>query len=409
MLRVTFVTLLLFVVIIPLTAGVITADYLTFRSARPPLAYVEVYFSIPNSLLHFIHTDEDRYEADIEVWFTATSPSNQRVISKQIDKKISTSYYHATRDYEVNNIFKFPLKMIPGLYNAHITLHDKNNNHRYSARLAVSVPDYSDSLSISSIKISRMNEDESIFNPLASFGFMNRKADVYFETYNINSNLLRTEISIVTPEDSLIRSIAQTVRTSRNHLAFEMPLSLDDLSMGAYKIRIVQHRPDDGKEAISEKKIFIMQSPIDLRFKDYQTAIEEIRYLITEQEYESMLNVPPEKQQQTLLEFWQKRDPTPETEKNEIMFEYYSRLYEAERYFTTSSLPGWQTDFGLIYVLFGPPDDILRYYRRDRFEERHVWRYRKLNLSFTFINWYNYNTYTLLDKKNIIARYVPNY
>lgn len=390
-------------------AGGIKADYLTFRSARPPLAYVEIYFSVSNSLLHFVKTEKDKYQAYIEVLVNVNSPEQNKNISKRMVKKISSRYYHATRDDEINNIFKFPMKLMPGYYETIITMYDKNNDHRYAAEMMMHVPDYSDSFSVSSLRISRVKNDENVFNPDLTFGFVHQEADIYFETYNIDSDLLHTEIIILTPQGNVVQSIAQMVRIYRNQVAFEMPLSLADLAMGPYKIRVVQRRPEDGRQAFSEKQIFVLQSPINLRFKNYQTALDEIRYLISEQEYERMLKVPPEEQQQTLLDFWREKDPTPETAKNEAMLEYYSRMYEANRFFHSSSLPGWQTDFGFIYVLFGPPDEILRFYRRDRFEERHVWRYKKLNLSFTFINWHNYNIYTLLDKKNITARFVPNY
>lgn len=392
-----------------LIAGNIKMDYLAFRSKRPPQAYVEVYFSVSNSMLQFNKGANDKYEANIEILLDAKGGPQDNIYSEKLEKKIVTSYYHATRDEEVNNIFKFPLWLMPGKYTTIITVHDKNNKHTYSVDLPMEVPDFWQDLSVSSIKISRIKGETTTFNPEPVFGFLNPRAEIYFETYNIQSDLLRTEVAILTLQDSLVRRIAQPVRVNRKNLSFSMPLSLGDLAMGTYKLRITQSNPDDGTRASNEKLVFILQSPVDLHFKDYQTAVEEIRYLLTEEQYEKMLRVPTEQQQQVLLDFWKKKDPTPDTEENEAMNEYYVRLYEANRFFSNSSVPGWKTDFGFIYLLFGRPDEILRYYRRDRFEERHVWRYKKLNLSFTFINWYNYNMYTLLDKKNIAARYVPNY
>ena len=59
-------------------------------------------------------------------------------------------------------------------------------------------------------------------------------------------------------------------------------------------------------------------------------------------------------------EFWLRRDPTPGTAANEAREEHYRRIrYVNQRYPTASGKPGWQTDRGRIYIVYGPPDEIL--------------------------------------------------
>ena len=55
----------------------------------------------------------------------------------------------------------------------------------------------------------------------------------------------------------------------------------------------------------------------------------------------------------------EKRDPTPETEQNELMEEYFQRVEYVNEHFSGWQ-PGWETDRGMIYILFGPPDEIQR-------------------------------------------------
>jgi GWxTD domain-containing protein len=52
--------------------------------------------------------------------------------------------------------------------------------------------------------------------------------------------------------------------------------------------------------------------------------------------------------------FWQRRDPNPDTEVNEFKIEHERRFYFANEHFT-SGRPGWMTDRGRIYILFGQP------------------------------------------------------
>ena len=56
--------------------------------------------------------------------------------------------------------------------------------------------------------------------------------------------------------------------------------------------------------------------------------------------------------------FWQRRDPTPDTEENEFKEEHYRRIAYANEHFA-AGIPGWKTDRGRMYIVFGPA-------RRDR-------------------------------------------
>ena len=58
-----------------------------------------------------------------------------------------------------------------------------------------------------------------------------------------------------------------------------------------------------------------------------------------------------------IANFWNRRDPNPDTEENEYREEYYERIAYANEHFT-SGTPGWRTDRGRIYITWGKPDGI---------------------------------------------------
>jgi GWxTD domain-containing protein len=61
-------------------------------------------------------------------------------------------------------------------------------------------------------------------------------------------------------------------------------------------------------------------------------------------------------------QFWQRRDPTPGTPRNEFKEEHYRRIaFANDRFRTTAGIPGWKTDRGRIYITFGPPDELDRH------------------------------------------------
>ena len=88
---------------------------------------------------------------------------------------------------------------------------------------------------------------------------------------------------------------------------------------------------------------------------------EVVPYIITSPEKEIFLILKTEKQRGEFIEsFWRKRDPDPSTPENEVKLEYYKRIAQANRIFSTSGLAGWRTDRGRIYILLGPPKEVQR-------------------------------------------------
>jgi GWxTD domain-containing protein len=85
---------------------------------------------------------------------------------------------------------------------------------------------------------------------------------------------------------------------------------------------------------------------------------EEVPYIITDEERSAFLQLQTNEEREQFIEgFWQRRDPTPDTVENEFKEEHYRRIaYTNERF--SSGIPGWRTDRGRIYIMWGPPDSI---------------------------------------------------
>jgi len=84
--------------------------------------------------------------------------------------------------------------------------------------------------------------------------------------------------------------------------------------------------------------------------------LSKVRYLVTGEERRTFLNLPPAEREGFIVDFWKKRDPTPETEENEFRDEYFKRIEDANHLFTEGE-PGWLQDRGRIYILLGPPTE----------------------------------------------------
>jgi len=85
---------------------------------------------------------------------------------------------------------------------------------------------------------------------------------------------------------------------------------------------------------------------------------EDVVYIITDEEKAAFKRLSTDDERQQFIEqFWLRRDPTPDTEENEYKEEHYRRIAYANEHYA-SGIPGWKTDRGRIYIVFGPPDEI---------------------------------------------------
>jgi GWxTD domain-containing protein len=91
----------------------------------------------------------------------------------------------------------------------------------------------------------------------------------------------------------------------------------------------------------------------------YKTWLEQdVRWIITDPEAEAFKHLSNDEERDQFIEnFWQRRNPSPDSPDNEYKDEIYSRIAYANEHFAAGK-PGWMTDRGHIYIAYGKPDDI---------------------------------------------------
>ncbi|MCA1591189.1 MAG: GWxTD domain-containing protein [Acidobacteria bacterium] len=84
---------------------------------------------------------------------------------------------------------------------------------------------------------------------------------------------------------------------------------------------------------------------------------KDVAYIITDAEKNAFKKLVTDDEREQFIEaFWRKRDPDPDTDENEYKEEYYERIAYANEHFA-SGIPGWKSDRGRIYIMFGPPHE----------------------------------------------------
>ena len=133
---------------------------------------------------------------------------------------------------------------------------------------------------------------------------------------------------------------------------------------GAVQAQPAQAQPVDAvdplKRAPDEKQKKRNQRALKQELsKPYKKWLDEdVVWIITDEERAAFKQLSNDEERDNFIEaFWQRRDPTPDTEENEYKEEHYQRIAYANEHFA-AGVPGWKTDRGRIYIVFGKPDEI---------------------------------------------------
>lgn len=83
---------------------------------------------------------------------------------------------------------------------------------------------------------------------------------------------------------------------------------------------------------------------------------EDVVYIASDEEKTAFRKLTRDDERDEFIKnFWLRRDPTPGTEKNELKEEHYRRIAYSNQHFA-AKVPGWKTDRGRIYIVYGAPE-----------------------------------------------------
>src|SRR5271156_4207699 len=115
----------------------------------------------------------------------------------------------------------------------------------------------------------------------------------------------------------------------------------------------LKRKPNEKQKKLQKKALNVELS------KTYKKWLnEDVVWIITDEERAAFKQLSNDEERDNFIEaFWQRRDPTPDTEENEYKEEHYRRIAYANEHFA-AGIPGWKSDRGRIYIMYGPADEI---------------------------------------------------
>jgi GWxTD domain-containing protein len=105
-----------------------------------------------------------------------------------------------------------------------------------------------------------------------------------------------------------------------------------------------------------KKKIRKTLKELDTPYKQWLN--EDVIYIISPEERNAFGQLATnEEREQFIEQFWLRRSTNPDLPDNEFKEEHYRRIAYANEHYA-SGVPGWRTDRGHMYIVWGPPDEI---------------------------------------------------
>src|SRR5437016_6278390 len=138
-------------------------------------------------------------------------------------------------------------------------------------------------------------------------------------------------------------------------LAFSLAIGLP--------VALAQDAQDSGDAPTAKKIDKTTKRKMKQTLKELDNAYkqwlqEDVVYIITPDERNAFLQLQTnEEREQFIEQFWLRRSSNPDLPDNDFKEEHYRRIAYANEHFA-SGIPGWKTDRGRMYIMWGPADEV---------------------------------------------------
>lgn len=391
-------------------------DVLTARSeANSDMARVDTYTRIPYTHLNFINSING-FTASYEVKLDATRLSDEGRIrnlvkSKIWDATVAVNTYGMTQADESFDYTTQSIELDPGRYIFEYSITDRNSSQTHFREFDVNIRDVSAPIAISDITLLESFDEESLtIIPRIDgrIGSDERGFQVFYEIYADATTelVVRQEVKRArkdagaaaladTENGDMVFSNEETIELRAGRTQKLVTVPVDELQVGGYQFSVSVETLTGTVLASAERSITAEWSGLEQHIQDIDGAIAQLEYIAKKRDLSFIQSASNDVERfQRFRSFWDKRDPTPGTKRNERMEEYYYRIASANRNYGAIT-DGWRTDRGFVLVRFGEPDFVQKKPHSFDYEPYEVWIYERIGRQFIFVDKTGFGDYQL--------------
>lgn len=364
-------------------------------SSVPDSALVFVALSIPYDILTFVRGQQEGFAARVDASFTLIDNEGTLAAERSVNIDVLTEVFKETNSRTLNAVRTEEFYVKPGDYEVSVVITDRETKRkaRWNGEVSAALMD-----SLLSVSDLYWIDNDTLVNeantPRVIENFSNREesALVAIDLVSVAKDSLAVSWTVSGEDDKAVISRSEKLLPAGVVQRLEFSVVMKNLPVQNYKV-LFEAIGFGRREARSVS--FAVNIPgVPASISDLGQAIRQVKYIATAEENRRLRGASVLDREQLFREFWKRRDPTPETPRNELMEEYYFRVeYSNEKYSTHR--PGWETDRGRIFIMYGEPSDIERHPFESGSRPYEIWYYHNLNRRFVFVDYTGFGDYTL--------------
>jgi GWxTD domain-containing protein len=356
------------------------------------LSQIDLHWGFVNDLFQFVKVDHE-FVAGFDLNVELFDAAENFIESKFVTRKIAVTAYEKTNSNRISNQGKFTFIARPGEYQIRIELVDRDTKKSLTRKQEVTFQDFSaEKLALSDLFfVQKLEDSVSVWqnhpNPDANFSDSASVWLAFYEIYpaaKVDSVVVLTRITdvhdreVFADTESVHMTAPSQLRKVNLHSVLRHP--------GRF-ILTVQVRGQK-MQATGQQHFFLTQASPEPYISLVDDILEPLQVIGNPAELKKIENVDEAGKRRLIAEFWKKRDPTPETEANEIKIEFYRRVEFCYKNFTVhfADKPGWKTDRGRVFLRFGEPSLVQKYSSEINRPATEIWYYDSLHQRFMFVD-----------------------
>jgi GWxTD domain-containing protein len=359
---------------------------------------MSVSVSVPYPELQWIRVPRG-LAAGVEVTVVFVPHRRGRQYGDLWERRLVVPGFESSRSPNTAVVEKRTFDLPPGRYRVRVYVDDVNSEESSEAAQDVEVPDYS------RVPVGFADLDLGVADSMGAF------TPVPTRRYGMNTNRLAARVTLFDrrpgewprhyafryhirdDDERELLSGTTAVALARSAEPVVVRPTASELFLGRYVFEV---ELAEGRQRWRVERSFEVEESGPPRGKEFERMLEPLAYIADPAEIDHLRSLPEEQQAAGWEEFWRRRDPTPETSRNEAMLEFFRRVRYTEQHFQGFG-PGWRSDMGRIYIKFGPPDQIETRPATSQTPAFEVWYYNQPYRRFVFTDREGFGRFVLVN------------
>lgn len=387
-------------------------DLPPLRSDRPPYFTADVAISIdseahpalsvsvtvPYPELQWIRLP-DRYAAGAEITVVFEPSGDGRLYGDVWEKRLAVGDFASTRAAGMALVERRTFQVPPGRYQVRVGVRDINGDGGSKAHDRIEVPDYSKvPVGFADLELGSV-DTLGVFTPVSTrqFGLnvhhLAARVALFDRRPGSWPRTLPFRYRILDDQGQEVVTGVQNVTLAHSADPVIIRPASSDLFLGSYVFEVTLV---EGRSRWRVDRSFEVEESGPPQGRDFERILGPLSYIADQNEIDHLRHLSPPEQAQGWEEFWRRRDPSPETPRNEALLEFFRRLRYTEQHFQGFG-PGWRSDMGRIYIKFGPPDQVESRPPAVDSPQLEIWYYKQPNRRFVFADREGFGRYVLTN------------